>query len=86
MLYYRDDVGIISDNAFDAMVKGMLARWPSIEHRHKKHVTRGMLQAGTAHNLVWRKLPGVIHGAALDLRTRYEYGWDTKEPHYKERT
>ena len=45
--YYVDDDPIISDAAYDALVRNLLAHWDQVEHHHKHILSREQLEAGT---------------------------------------
>lgn len=45
--YYIEDDPILSDGAFDMVCTKLAALWDSIDHPHKKYVTRGDLDAGS---------------------------------------
>ena len=45
--YYVEDRPILSDSIFDRLAKKMLEFWDIIEHFHKDHISKDMLEAGT---------------------------------------
>lgn len=45
--YYVEDNPIISDSVYDELAKKMLDNWDIIDHRHKSHISKDMLSAGT---------------------------------------
>lgn len=65
LLYYGQDESVISDALYDEMCKGMLLRWSTIKHRHKRYITEDMLRAGTGYSL--KRLPSIVHGAAHQM-------------------
>jgi hypothetical protein len=74
LLYYRDLVSVVSDEAFDWMCHEMLARWEEIKHPHKGLITLDDLVAGTGYALDFKRLPSIIFGAARRMRAEYENG------------
>ena len=45
--YYEEDAPILEDATFDRLAKRLLAQWDTIEHMHKKHLSKDTLLAGT---------------------------------------
>lgn len=67
-LYYRENVSVISDEAFDWLCKQMVERWDEINHEHKQFVSLDDLRAGTGYALDWARLPGRVYGTAGELK------------------
>lgn len=70
-LYYELNQSLYTDETFDWLCSEMLDRYSSLRHRHKKYVTKEMLEAGTGHNLNWNKIPSIIKGAARQMLLDY---------------
>ena len=64
--YYVDDDPILSDHAYDHMVKKMVAEWGHIEHIHKHLLNLDDLKAGTYLG----EYPSRVKGAVQSLRKK----------------
>lgn len=65
-LYYcRDLDPPLSDQDFDQICKLALDNWKKVKHPHKRLIKRSNLEAGSLYNLVERKYPLIVRGAAL---------------------
>mgnify|MGYP003695073999 FL=1 len=64
--YYVEDDPILSDHAYDHMVKKMIKEWDKIEHTHKKHLNLDDLKAGTYLG----EYPTRIKGAVQSIRRK----------------
>ena len=64
--YYVEDDPILSDHAYDHMVKKMIKEWGKIEHTHKKHLNLDDLKAGTYLG----EYPTIIKGAVQSIRRK----------------
>lgn len=62
-LYYVEDSPVISDAAFDEIVKMLDAQWDTVQHRHKALIDRSMLKTG-----FYLEYPSIVPGAAASLR------------------
>jgi hypothetical protein len=62
--YYIDDDPILEDVMFDRLAKKLLKVWDTVEHQHKKFLTKDMLMAGTYLG----EYPSRVEGALLDIR------------------
>ena len=62
--YYKLDDPIASDECFDETAKIILANWDKIEHRHKKHLNKESLLAGTYLGVY----PTIVEGAVQSFR------------------
>jgi NAD-dependent DNA ligase len=62
--YYVEDDPILSDAAYDNVVKKLLAHWDEVEHHHKHLLTKESLEAGTFLG----EYPSIVRGAVHDLR------------------
>lgn len=65
--YYVEDDPILEDNVFDMLAKRMLNLWDEIEHPHKQHLNKDMLEAGTFIG----EYPSRVKGALMDVRNTY---------------
>lgn len=65
--YYVEDDPILEDSVFDKLAKRMLSLWDEIEHPHKKHLNKDMLEAGTFIG----EYPSRVKGALMDVRNTY---------------
>lgn len=63
--YYVMDDPVISDKLFDEMTKDLIAKWETIEHWHKEHITMEDLVAGTGFAI---KYPERTKRAAIALK------------------
>ena len=63
--YYVDDEPILEDVIFDRLTKKLLKVFDDIEHMHKKHITKDMLEAGTYLG----EYPPRIPYAVKDIKT-----------------
>lgn len=71
VLYYRQEISILSDIRFDKLCHQMLEYpWKTVRHVHKRFVKPSMLTAGTGFDLPWAKLPGIVYGACYDMKQR----------------
>lgn len=70
-LYYEKNESVVSDETFDWLCHEMLERFSSLRHRHKKYVSKEMLEAGTGHTINWDKMPSMIKGGAMDMLKEY---------------
>lgn len=59
-MYYVQDDPIISDGAFDEIVRTLASKWASIKHRHKRRLDRKLLKSGF-HLKYPSKVPGAVH-------------------------
>lgn len=67
--YYWLDLSPMTDDAFDLLSRQLLAIYDTLEHQHKKFITRGDLVAGTL-GLPEKDYPTIIRGVGLDaIRT-----------------
>jgi hypothetical protein len=64
--YYVEDDPILSDHAYDHMVKKMVKEWEHIEHMHKHLLNLDDLKAGTYLG----EYPSRVKGAVRDLRKK----------------
>ena len=64
--YYVEDRPLLSDSCFDRLAKKMLSEWDSIEHMHKHHISKDMLEAGTFLG----EYPSRVQYVIQDLRGR----------------
>jgi NAD-dependent DNA ligase len=64
--YYVEDDPILSDHAYDHMVKKMIKELGKIEHTHKKHLNLDDLKAGTYLG----EYPTRIKGAVQSIRRK----------------
>jgi hypothetical protein len=71
LLYYRHEIGVLSDTAFDKMCAVMLANWGKIKHPHKAFIKRSHLTAGTGFDLPWHRLPSSVVGAAGQMAVEW---------------
>jgi len=62
--YYKLDDPIASDACFDETAKVILVNWDKIEHRHKKHLNKESLLAGTYLGVY----PTIVEGAVQSFR------------------
>ena len=62
--YYVEDDPILSDSFYDRLAQKLLANWDSIEHPHKKLLSKEQLEAGTYLG----EYPSRIKGALESLR------------------
>ena len=62
--YYVEDDPILSDYAYDHMVKKMVKEWDHIDHMHKYLLKLDDLEAGTYLG----KYPSRVKGAVQSLR------------------
>ena len=65
-LYYVCDTPIISDAAFDEIVKLLDARWEIIEHPHKALIDRTLLKSG-----FYLQYPLIVQHSAADFVGRF---------------
>ena len=65
-LYYVCDWPIISDDAFDEIVKLLGEKWDDIQHPHKALIDRTLLKSG-----FYLKYPRIIPYAAASLVRRF---------------
>lgn len=65
--YYVLDKSIISDGLFDHIMSELLARWDTIQHRHKYLIEVGDLKAGSLYRLREEDYPGIVKSAAKRL-------------------
>lgn len=49
--YHRLNESIISDEDYDQVCRRLLANYESITHRHKKHLDKGSLKAGSGFHI-----------------------------------
>lgn len=64
--YYQEDAPIISDQSFDRLTAMLLDSWSTVQHFHKKYLSREMLEAGTYSG----KYPSRVPHAMFQLRRR----------------
>jgi len=64
--YYEEDDPIISDSLFDRICKSILDNWDSIQHYHKKYLSKEMLEAGTYIG----DYPSIVAGAVRNIRSK----------------
>lgn len=69
--YYELDAPFITDKLFDDMSKELLAKWDSIEHRHKDLISLDDLRAGTGYAI---KYPTIVKHAANHMVWSHEQG------------
>ena len=62
--YYVEDDPILSDSFYDRLAQKLLANWDSIEHPHKKLLSKEQLEAGTYLG----EYPSRIKGSLQSLR------------------
>jgi len=62
--YYVEDKPLVSDAEFDELAKELLENWDSVEHPHKRYITKGDLTAGTYLG----KYPSMVPGAVKSYR------------------
>lgn len=62
--YYVEDDPIITDAAYDRLVKKLIENWDEVEHYHKHHLSKEQLEAGTYLG----EYPSIVRGAVRDLR------------------
>ena len=70
ILYYRQNVSVISDDTFDTLCKDLLAHWPTVSHPHKHFITEDDLRAGSGFALPYNQLPQRIYYAAEALKKK----------------
>jgi len=68
-LYYHMNRCIIADTDYDRLARELLAGYRSFDHIHKKYVTKGMLEAGTAYSI--REYPLMVQHAASHMLSVY---------------
>lgn len=61
-LYYVEDSPVITDAAFDEIVRLLDAQWDTVEHQHKALIERSMLKTG-----FYLEYPPIVPGAAASL-------------------
>ena len=52
-LYYKKHTPVLTDEAFDAICKELLAKWGEVEHRFKYLTTKEDLEAGTGYAIAY---------------------------------
>ena len=62
--YYEEDNPLVSDDEFDNLAKWLLEHWDSVDHPHKKYITKHDLEAGTYLG----KYPSMVAGAVRSYR------------------
>lgn len=65
--YYVEDNPILKDGMFDRLAKKILNNWDNIEHFHKHHLNKDMLEAGTYLG----EYPSRVPDAVNQLRDAY---------------
>lgn len=58
--YYCRYVSILTDECFDKMCKYVLDNYDNIAHPHKHLLTKEMLVAGTAYNIMMDEYPLIV--------------------------
>lgn len=66
-MYHIHGKPIISDGLFDEMSKDIADRWDSIQHQHKKIITREDLATGSLYRLAEEDYPKMVRYAAQHL-------------------
>jgi hypothetical protein len=59
------NTSVISDGAFDELVKLLEENWEEVSHPHKSLIDRNMLKSG-----FYLKYPEIVKYAAIDLLKR----------------
>lgn len=82
-LYYICDISLVEDEAFDKMCGRMLAKWDTLEHKHKNLINVEDLRAGTGFALKDADYPEHVKAAATQLC--HTYGCAVPNPKFKEK-
>jgi len=62
--YYVQDDPIASDGFYDKLARKLLKEYDNIEHRHKHHISKDALEAGSFLG----EYPSIVEGALKDFR------------------
>lgn len=65
--YYLKYESLLKDETFDKLCSFLLENYDKLEHQHKHLVTKGMLKAGTAHNLKEEDYPLIVRISSSEL-------------------
>jgi NAD-dependent DNA ligase len=71
-LYYHHDYSLFSDEEYDKMMKLLLDKWDTIQHKLKKHITKADLRAGTLYALKERDLTNTMKWLCLQIKKENE--------------
>tara|TARA_Y100000593_G_scaffold85973_1_gene163851 strand:- start:221 stop:487 length:267 start_codon:yes stop_codon:yes gene_type:complete len=68
-LYYERDISLIEDTEFDNLCQTLLEKYDSVEHMHKRLVSKESLTAGTGYGIVYTNL---IKHSAMKLKETWK--------------
>jgi len=61
----------LSDSQFDQLARKLLKEWKTIDHPHKKLLSKSSLRAGTLFDLSKKEYPQIVKNCALDWAKEY---------------
>lgn len=64
-LYYHHDYSLFLDEEYDKMMKLLLEKWDTINHKLKKHITKADLRAGSLYALKEKDLTNTMKWLCL---------------------
>jgi hypothetical protein len=71
LAYYKYDLSLIKDEAYDEICKTLKDSWGTIEHRHKYLVDKSQLKAGTGYALDYDAFPTIVQASTNYLIREY---------------
>ena len=78
-LYYHHDISPMGDTEYDMLCKELLDNWDSVNHRHKRLLSKNDLLAGTGYAIPLKKYPLIVQSAAWQWYEEIKNGKDARQ-------